>query len=209
MQPILYLVAHARATSLLTGQRATLPFGEKMQKVRNLLLAVALVVLGASTADAQRWGAQISWGDESDIGVGVRGEWDFANKLTQQGAFSRAFIIGQVDYYFVDCPSGVSCTWLEINPSLAIPFTAAGSSVKPYAGAGLHLVYARQSAGGNSASDTELGLNILGGLKFDLGGMDAFSEARLGLGGDAEQLALSFGVMFGRTSASKAPAPRR
>lgn len=180
-----------------------------MQKFRNLFIAAALVVVGATTAEAQRWGAQISWGDESDIGVGVRGEWDFANKLTKSGAFSRAFIIGQLDYYFVDCPSGVSCTWLEINPSLAIPFTTTGSSVKPYAGAGLHIVYARTAASGVSNSETDMGLNLLGGLKFDLGGMDAFSELRLGLGGDAEQLAASFGIMFGRTSASKAPAPRR
>ena len=180
-----------------------------MQKVRNLLIAVALVVVGASTAEAQRLGAQISWGDESDIGVGVRGEWDFANKLTTTGAFSRAFIIGQLDYYFIDCQSGVSCTWLEINPSMAVPFTLTGSTIKPYAGAGLHFVYARQSAGGVSNSDTDMGLNLLGGLKFGMGGMDAFTEARLGLGGDAEQLALSFGFLFGGSkNAAKGPARR-
>jgi hypothetical protein len=168
-----------------------------MHKIRNLFIAVALVVVGASTAQAQRFGAQVSWGDDSDIGVGVRGEWDFANKLTTTGAFSRAFIIGQFDYYFIDCPSGASCTYLEINPSLAVPFQMTGSTVKPYAGAGLRIGYSSVSAGGNSASESDLGLNLLGGLKFGLGGMDAFTEARLGLGGDVQQLALSFGFMFG------------
>ena len=207
MAPIFYLVA--RASHVADGVTARHPpFGEQMSKFRSLLTAVALVMIGSSTSEAQRWGAQLSWGDESDLGVGVRAEWDFANKMSQSGAFSRAFIIGQVDYYFVDCPSGVSCTWLEINPSLAIPFTTTSSSVKPYAGAGLHVVYARQSAGGVSASETEMGLNLLGGLKFGMGGMDAFSELRLGLGGDAEQLALSFGVLFGPRRATTG-SPRR
>lgn len=173
-----------------------------MHKVRNLLVAVALVVVGATNAQAQRFGAQISWGDKSDIGLGVRGEWDFANKMTTTGAFSRAFIIGQLDYYFVECARGVSCTYLEINPSLAVPFTTS-TGVKPYAGAGLHISYNSSSAGGTSNSDTGLGLNLLGGLRFDLGGMDAFSEARLGLGGDYEQLALSFGVLFGGKKGSR------
>lgn len=180
-----------------------------MRQVRSLLAAVALLALGATAADAQRFGAQISWGDKSDLGVGVRGEWDFSNKMTTQGAFSRAFIIGQFDYYFIECASGASCTYLEINPSLAVPFTMTGSSLKPYAGAGLRIGYNSVSAGGFSDSNTDLGLNLLGGLKFGLGGMDAFSEARLGLGGDVEQFALSFGLLFGKTSAAKAPAPRR
>lgn len=179
-----------------------------MRQVRSLLAAVALLVVGAATAEAQRFGAQLSWGDESDLGVGVRAEWDFANKMTTTGAFSRAFIIGQFDYYFIDCPSGVSCTFFEINPSLAVPFTTS-SGLKPYAGAGLRITRSSASSGGVSASETDMGLNLLGGLKFGLGGMDAFTEARLGLGGDFEQLALSFGVLFGKTSAAKAPAPRR
>jgi hypothetical protein len=39
-------------------------------------------------------------------------------------------------------------------------------------------------------------VNILGGIFFDLGGLDAFAEAKLGLAG-AEQLSLSAGVLFG------------
>ena len=174
-----------------------------MRKVRSLLAAVVLLAIGTTTSEAQRFGAQLSWGDQSDLGAGVRAEWDFANKMTTTGAFSRAFIIGQFDYYFVDCATGASCTYLEINPSLAVPFTMTGSSVKPYAGAGLRVGYSRTSAGSFSNSETDLGLNLLGGLKFGLGGMDAFSEARLGLGGDLEQFALSFGVLFGGSKTAR------
>lgn len=169
-----------------------------MKKLGSLLAALVLSVMLSSTADAQRFGAQVSWGDESDLGVGVRGEFDFANKLTKTGAFSKAFIIGQFDYYFIDCPSGASCTFFELNPSLAVPFTLQNSQLKPYAGAGLRFSRSSVSAGGFDASESDVGLNLLGGLKFGMGGMDAFTEARLGLGGDFEQLALSFGVLFGK-----------
>jgi hypothetical protein len=169
-----------------------------MKLVSRLLTAVALTAIASTPLHAQRLGAQVSWGDESDMGLGVRAEFDFANRLTNTGAFSRAFIIGQFDYYFIDCASGASCTFFEINPSLAVPFTLQNSTVKPYAGAGLRLSRSSVSAGGFSNSETDMGLNILGGLKFGLGGMDSISEARLGLGGDFEQLALSFGILFGK-----------
>ena len=169
-----------------------------MRKVSSILAALALVVVASSSAQAQRFGAQLSWGDKSDMGLGVRGEFDFANKLSTKGAASKAFIIGQLDYYFIDCAQGVSCTYLEINPSLAVPLTIQNSNLKPYVGGGLHVSYNSASAGGVSNSDTGLGLNVLGGFKFGLGGMDAFSDLRLGLGGDYEQFAVSFGVMFGK-----------
>jgi hypothetical protein len=174
-----------------------------MKKFSSLFAALVLSLAVSTTAEAQRFGAQVSWGDESDLGIGVRGEFDFANKLTKTGAFSKAFIIGQFDYYFIDCPSGASCTFFEINPSLAVPFTLQNSNLKPYAGAGLRISRSSVSAGGFDASETDMGLNLLGGLKFGMGGLDAFTEARLGLGGDFEQLALSFGVMLGgkRTAA--------
>lgn len=161
-----------------------------MRFVSRFLSVVVLTAVTSSNLQAQRFGAQISWGEDSDVGLGVRGEWDFANRLTTTGAFSRAFIVGQFDYYFQDCPAGADCSYWELNPSLAIPFS--GTNFKPYAGAGLHL--------GHGSSDTELGINVLGGLKFTIGGMDAFSEARLGIGGSHEQLALSFGVLFGRST---------
>lgn len=177
-----------------------------MRKVRSLLTAVALVVVGTATADAQaRFGAVFNWADDTDVGVGARLEIPMRGVLSNTEPFSRAFFIGQFDWYFPDCND---CTYFEINPSLAVPFR--GTRVEPYAGAGLHISRVSQEVGTTDVSETEMGLNLLGGLRWPLAGMTALTELRLGLGGDHEQFALSFGFMFGGSSrASKAPLPRR
>ena len=177
-----------------------------MQKVRNLLIAVALVVVGASTAQAQRFGAHAIWADDADIGVGGRMELDMPGKLSKQAPWSRAFFIGQFDYYLDPCDGG-DCTWFEINPSIAIPLNA--TTLKPYVGAGLNIAHVSVDLGtfGN-ASDTDIGLRLLGGLKLNLSGLDAFTEAGLALGG-GEQFSIAFGILFGGSkSASKAPVRR-
>ena len=167
-----------------------------MQKVRSLVTAVALAVVGASAADAQaRFGAVFNWADETDVGVGARLEIPMQGVMSKTEPFSRAFFIGQFDFYFPDCAAGVDCTYFELNPSLAVPFRA--TNFEPYVGAGLHISRMAVSSGGTSVSENEMGLNLLGGLRFPLGGMTALTELRLGLGGNHEQFALSFGFMFG------------
>ena len=157
------------------------------------IVAAALCVVSAGSAEAQRFGAAVSYGSDSDFGVGGRLEFDMTGKLSKNPPLSRAFFIGQVDVYFPDCGT-VDCTWIEINPSFAVPITA--TTLNPYLGAGLNIARVSVSSGGVSNSNTEMGINLLGGLKFGLGDMSAFSEARLSLGG-GEQFALSFGILFG------------
>lgn len=169
-----------------------------MKKLSAVLAIVALAAL-PSLASAQRFGGHVNWGLDSDLGLGARYEHDLTGTLTKTGPMSRAFFIGQLDYYLDVCGDGfggadVDCTMLEINPGLAVNLSA--TNLKPYVGAGLNIARISVSSGGSSASDTETGINLLGGLKFGLGGMSAYSEARLSLGG-AEQLALTFGVLFG------------
>lgn len=178
-----------------------------MQKIRNLLVAVALVVVGASAAEAQRFGAHAIWADDFELGVGARMEMDMSGKLSKQPPLSRAFFIGQFDFFLDPCEAA-DCTYFEINPGIAVPLNA--TTLKPYLGAGLNIARISQDFGGTlgSQSDTELGVNLLGGLKLNLSGMDAFTEARLALGG-GEQFSISFGILFGGSSASKAPTPRR
>ncbi len=172
-----------------------------MNKVRSLLAAVALLVIGASAAQAQRFGGHAIWADDVDIGVGARMEIDMPGKLSKQAPLSRAFFIGQFDY-FLDPFDGADGTYFEINPGIAIPLNA--TTLKPYVGAGLNIAHASAGSGPGS-SNTEMGVNLLGGLKLNLSGLDAFTEARLALGG-GEQFSVSFGLLFGGTkSAAKAP----
>ena len=80
------------------------------------------------------------------------------------------------------------------------------TTLKPYVGGGLNIARVSVDLGSfGSASDTEIGLNVLGGLKLNLSGLDAFTEARLSLGG-GEQFAVMFGILFGgNKAASQAP----
>jgi hypothetical protein len=166
-----------------------------MKKVSNFLVVAALCLLATASAQAQRFGAQVSWGSDSDLGVGARAEFDLTNTLSKdsKNPFSKAFIITQFDYYFDSCGAG-DCTWWELNPSLAVPLNA--TDIKPYVGAGLNIGHFSSGTGSLRSSNTETGINLLGGLKFELGSTSAFSEARLSLGG-FDQFALSFGFLFG------------
>lgn len=166
-----------------------------MQKVCKLLMAVALVVVGATTAEAQRFGAHAIWANDADIGLGARMEMDMSGKLSKQPPLSRAFFIGQFDFFLDPCDPS-DCTYFEINPGIAVPLNA--TTLKPYLGAGLNIARMSVDLGGTlgTQSDTDFGLNLLGGLKLNLSGLDAFTEARIALGG-GEQFSIAFGILFG------------
>ncbi|HSJ13193.1 MAG TPA: hypothetical protein VK939_02185 [Longimicrobiales bacterium] len=157
---------------------------------------VAMLGAGASNAEAQRIGVQGNWSDDFDLGIGARVELNLPNLLTSEGPLANTFLIGSFDYFFPDCPADLDCSYWEINGNLAVPFAVSGLS--PYAGAGLNI--ARIDVGLEdsdfSGSDTEIGLNLLGGLRFPIGGVSAYGEARLELGG-GEQFVLTFGAMVG------------
>lgn len=172
-----------------------------MRKIGTLVSVFALSVLAAGTAQAQmKFGGQVLWADDVELGVGARVEIPFANKLSKTGPLSQTFFIGQFDYFLDPCGdtagSGVDCSYFEINPGLAVPLKTT-SDFRPYLGAGLNIARMSVDAGTlGSTSDTEMGLNVLGGLKFLLGGMESFTEARISLGG-GEQFAIQFGFLFG------------
>lgn len=159
-----------------------------MRNLRSALVALVGLALAASTAQGQRYGAQLDWGDDTDLGIGGRLEYDLGASLASEGTLARAYLIGSFDY-FPDC--GQECSYFEFNGNVAVPVSSA--TLNPYIGAGLNL--GRFSAG--DRSDTQFGLNALGGLKFGLGKLASFAEARVEFK-DESQLVLTWGVMLGR-----------
>lgn len=158
------------------------------------VLSICALSLIPSIASAQRFGAHVNWANDFELGVGARYEHSLTNTFSQNPPMSNAFFIGQFDYYLDPCDPG-DCTIFELNPGIAVPLNA--TNLRPYLGAGLNIARISVDMGSfGTASNTEVGLNLLGGLKFGLGGMQAYSEARLSLGG-GEQFALSFGLLFG------------
>ena len=152
--------------------------------MRKILVAAAvmLCLVGVQTASAQgfRWGPEVSLGTDTDLGLGARAEFDFSG--------SALTIIASFDYYF---PDGSVDYW-EINGNLIYNFNIPSApTVTPYAGGGLNIGHA--SAEGYS--DTDPGLNLLGGARFDAGSIMPFAEVKFTIEG-VEQFVVTGGILF-------------
>ena len=103
-----------------------------------------------------------------------------------------------VEYVFVEdielFGTEINTTLLQINADVVTRFSAT-PSFQPYAGAGLGILYASVESGGQSVSDTELGINVLGGLEFPgvLGFGDPFVQGRLTIA-DGSAIAILAGL---------------
>jgi len=162
--------------------------------MRRLLPAAlfALLLIGApSTSAAQErpvlFGPQIDWGiDDADFGIGGR--------VMAQLPETPLGINGSFDYFF---PSGNVDYW-EINGNLVYYFKLTDAVVEPYAGGGLNIAHASVDLPEGSSGDgsnTDIGINALAGMKFNIATLSSFGEARFEIDG-GEQFVLTFGLLF-------------
>jgi len=166
-------------------------------KKLSAFLAISSLVLIPAAAEAQRFGAQVGYGTEVEgVALGVRAEFDLTNVFSHNAPWSNMMFVPAFDFYFPDCAAGLDCSYWELTPALVLPFQVQGSSMRPYFGAGLSFARMRVESGGVSGSNSETGLALLGGLRFPLNTMTAFTEARITLH-DYDQLTLAFGLLFG------------
>jgi hypothetical protein len=151
-----------------------------------LLIAVVMFCLtGASSASAQgfRWGPELNLATDTDFGLGARVEFDFNN--------SPLTVIGSFDYYF---PDGYD--YWEINGNLIYNFDIASApSVTPYAGGGLNIAHWSIDNEVGSRSETDPGLNLLGGARFDAGSLTPFVEMKFTIEG-GDQFVVTGGLLF-------------
>ena len=173
-----------------------------MKRYAILLAGLALVHLPPARAEAQvNFGPLLAWGDDADMGIGGRVDIGLGNAFgVESGPFQNLFLNSGVTYFFTDCEEGpdfdeIDCSWIEINGNLAVPFTLEGSSIQPYAGSGIHIARLSVDAGPFEGDDTEVGLNLLGGIFFPISDLRGFAEAKFELGG-GEQFVLSGGILF-------------
>ncbi len=160
-----------------------------------LAMAVAgaflMVGLAAKPAEAQvQFGANVVWGDDADFGVGARVAFPLGKALKDKGITALATF----DYFFPDYGN----LW-EITGNGVYNIKSSGS-VSPYVGAGVS--FASASVDGCptnlDCSSSEVGLNVLGGIKLKaMGSVVPFVEARFGIR-DGSQLAIAAGVYFGK-----------
>ncbi len=169
-----------------------------MKALRMGVAALALMAVGAGAAEAQRFGVQANYSTEVDLGFGGRVEIDVP--FTSTGTFSRTFLMGSFDYFLWDCDGfdELDCSFWEINANVGVPLVASG--VDPYVGAGITYGNANVDVdtpfGDVGGDSSDVGLNLLGGLRFPLGSLSAYGEGRFTLGG-AEHLVLTFGILLG------------
>jgi len=157
--------------------------------------ALALLVVPASDLHAQvAIGPQAVLFDFEDIAVGARVDFGLGEAFgIEDGFFQGLFGSVNGNYVFVDG----DVTSLLFNANLAVPLVTESAAVSPYIGAGLDLYRWSASAGGVTVSDNATGLNVLGGLFFDLGALPAFVEAQYSTTASGF-LSISAGVLFGR-----------
>jgi opacity protein-like surface antigen len=164
---------------------------------RVVLGTAAFVALSAGNAAAQRFGVQGNFADDFDFGIGARVEMGAENLFTSQGALSQTFVIGSFDYFFPDCPEDLDCSYWEINANVAVPLVVSGFS--PYVGTGLNIARVSidaEEVDGFGGSETDIGLNLLAGLRIPVGGISGFGEVRYELAG-GEQLVFTLGALLG------------
>jgi opacity protein-like surface antigen len=151
--------------------------------MRSLIMTAALVLVCGSVASAQtRFGIQGSFGDDADFGIGARVRVPVVS-------ISPAFaVIGSFDYFFPDGP----VDYWEINANASYTIPGVRGNIMPYAGGGLNIAHASVSG----FSNTDAGLNLMGGLNFRTSGrLMPYAEIRVELGG-GEQFVLTGGLYF-------------
>src|SRR5690606_34189644 len=136
---------------------------------------------------------------EMDFGVGVRAGMALP--------FTGLSAVASFDYYFPDLDN---FTYFELNGNVLYDIPLVGvTGFAPYVGGGLNIARSKfewegvsvpgiVEIPGGSESNTELGLNIVGGANFNLAVIRPFAELRYQIhGGDFEnQFVIAAGVTF-------------
>lgn len=146
------------------------------------IFAVALLALpGTARGQDVQIGPQLSVADDFDLGLGGRAAFNVgdAGGWEGMGSFDLFFPDGDVDYW-------------ELNGNLVYNFPVEETrTFFPYLGGGLNIGRAEVSG----VEDTKLGLNVVGGSKFDAEGVTPFVEARVEIEG-YEQFVITGGLLF-------------
>lgn len=160
-------------------------------RLRSLVITVAALLLAVpATAVGQvAFGPQLSFGGDTDLGIGGR-------VLANVESMEHWDFIGTFDVWFPDDSGDNDVSAWEANGNLAYNFVVEDTSLNPYAGAGLSIFHVSFDDGlGGNGDDTDLGLNLFGGLKFPGQSITPFVEVRAVLEA-ADQVVVTGGILF-------------
>lgn len=137
------------------------------------IVAVAVFALVPGQVQAQATlGPTLAYHDDADIGVG-------AMLRAPLSSFGEGVgILADFIWYF---PDGFD--YFEVNGNVTYDFPLTESTVVPFVMAGINISRVSFDVLGTSVSDTEMGLNLGGGIEFDAGSFRPSAGARVTLGG--------------------------
>lgn len=178
-----------------------------------LLLAGAMLAAHAASPDhvrAQfRVGLQAGYGTASGldpgVGLGARAMFGLGLADSEGGETAIGAVTGMVSLnrFFPDCEI-VDCGLWELNGNALLPLFAAQDFI-PYLGAGIGI--SRLSVDGSVDTgsgptlgledDTDIGLNLVGGVRYRGTRVTTFGELRKNVGSGDDPFYVTFGVLFG------------
>lgn len=131
-----------------------------MPRLRTLLGAAALAAMTPLSAQAQAlFGPTLAWHDDANLGIGATIGVELP-EISEGVGFMGDFI-----YFF---PDGYD--YFELNANATYDFPLAESTVLPFALAGLNIGRVSVDVPTlGTATDTEVHLNLGGGIAFDAG----------------------------------------
>lgn len=164
-----------------------------------LCFGVPVLLFGLTAPLASQgisFGAAVSYGEDTDIGIGPR-----VSLAIPAGDLGLS-LVGSFDYFFPSDEDadalGVDISYWELSGNLVLDIPAGGGAMAPYLGAGINYAEASGSASGGgltiSASESEVGANLLAGLRFGSAGASPFLEGRYSTA--SEQIVVAAGVQF-------------
>ncbi|HXY69439.1 MAG TPA: hypothetical protein VEH62_08320 [Gemmatimonadales bacterium] len=149
-------------------------------------LAFCLVPAALAAQGPVRVGAELSFAENANAGLGARLDMPLVPFWTRDLRLDVSF-----DYFF----PGSSLNYWELNGDLAWGLPLARSRIALVLGGGLNLAHSSDS-GVPGSGVTDLGINLLFGLRFPTGRrLTPYLELRPELGG-GERFVLTAGVLF-------------
>ncbi len=170
--------------------------------MKRLFLFSAVLLLGMGVVSTQTSKAQVSFGPR--LGVPL-GDLDGADLYVGADARFNTPALPVVpnasfDYYLTGADN-FSVITVDLNA--LYPFEGSGMSFLPYGGAGLGITRSSSeftdpvSGNTRTSSDTEVGINLIGGLQFQTGSLKPFAQLNFTVGGDVTRFGLTGGLLFG------------
>jgi hypothetical protein len=187
------------------------PSSVKMSFVKTSLASTALLALLLLAAAPQARGqAQIELGPRVGYEIDQLNAFALGGDVRVSTAALPVQLNGSVDYFFLDDASfsdnagnsvEASQNLLKFAVNGLFQFGIDNQYFTPYAGPGLSITRHPVDSDGQgvdlgSGSETDVGLNAVGGAEFGVGGLRPFVQAEFVLLGDYEPVQFTAGLLF-------------